>query len=196
MNTIIDFFITSKDAIDLILQFLTFALALIGGIIALIKWSQQIRQNRAEKVKELICKVRDDEDIAMIMDIIDWNDGFYYNGKFCLCNRSCLSIDDDTLFKKIDKTLSHFSYICYLKKRKVFSKQDIVNYEYGLRRLTDNRHIANYLYTIYHWSRYLNVHCSFHYLIDYSLRKGYLEKDFVNMSSKHYTYCLKNGPAK
>lgn len=196
MNKIIDFIITNKDAIDLLLQFLTFALALIGGIVALIKWSQQIRQNRAEKVKELICKVRDDEDIAMIMDIIDWNDGFYYNGKFCLCEGSRLSIDNDTLFKKIDKTLSHFSYICYLKKIHVFNKQDIAIYEYELRRLIDNKNIANYLYTIYHWSRYLNVHCSFHYLIWYSLRNGYLEKDFVDMASKHYTYCLKNGPAK
>ena len=89
--------------------------AVIGGGFALLQWGIQIKHKKAEIVKELICKVRDDDDIAAIMDIIDWNEGLRYNGKFYIdekYNKPLLANENsDSLAKKIDKTFSHYSYI-------------------------------------------------------------------------------------
>ena len=169
--------------------------AVIGGFFALRQWNTQIKHKRAETVKELITKVRDDADIASIMDVIDWNEGIQYDGKFSVNpdypKEALKKISNDELFKKIDKTLSHFSYICYLKANKTLTKKDMSVFEYELRRIADNRHTGNYLYSIYHWSKTLNVECSFCYLIQYSLEKGYLAKDFKKRNSKKYTCYLR-----
>lgn len=184
MDTIIEFI--KNNIIDII----TLLFAVIGGFFALTQWRTQVMQKRAETVKELICKVRDDEDIAAIMDIIDWNDGIVYNGKFrarpSAQRKLFAEVDDDKLFQMIDKTLSHFSYICYLRKRHVLQKKDMYVFEYELRRLADNVHIQNYLYSLYHWSSQLGVNCSFGYLIEYALKMGYLTKDFLHLSSGNY----------
>lgn len=169
--------------------------AVLGGAFALYQWRIQIVQRRAEKVKELICKVRDDPDIAEIMDVIDWDEGIEYDGKFFV-NRNCpkealTKISADDLFQKIDKTLSHFSFICYLRANRTLTKKDMVIFEYGLRRLADNPHIGNYLYSLHHWSNSLNVPCSFGYLITYAIRKGYFSKDFKSIASENYENYLK-----
>lgn len=167
--------------------------AVLGGWFALYQWRIQIKQKRAEKVKELICKVRDDADIASVMDVIDWDEGIEYNGKFYVnpkCTKDALkTISADDLFQKVDKTLSHFSYICYLRANRTLTKEDMVIFEYELRRLVDNPHICNYLYSLYHWSISLHVACSFGYLIQYAIQKAYLTKDFKSIDSENYK-CL------
>ena len=80
------------------------------------------------------------------------------------------------LFKKIDKTLAHFSYICYLKKINILTKKDMRHFDYEIQRLADNEHIANYLHSLYHWSSDLGVTMSFSFLLDYCIRKKYLLK--------------------
>jgi hypothetical protein len=103
------------------------------------------------------------------MDVIDWDEGILYNGKFSINpdypKETLKGLDADDLFKKIDKTLAHFSYICYLESNKTLTNEDMYPFEYQLRRLADNRHVSNYLFSLYHWSTYLSVKCSFEYLI-------------------------------
>ncbi len=176
----------------------TLIFAIIGGFFALKQWRTQIKHKRAEIVKELICKVRDDKDISSIMDIIDWDEGILYDGKFMVNPNypkdALKGVSDDDLFKKVDKTLSHFSYICYLRSNRALTKKDISVFEYGLRRIADNPHISNYLYSLYHWSKYLGVNCSFYYLIQYSIKKGYLEESFKNKITEHY-HCFLDVPS-
>ena len=97
-------------------------LAAIGGFFALHQWKKSNIYKRGEIVEKLIKAVRDDEDIATIMDVVDWNDGIEYDGKFYISQtveRSDLNqLDDEELFKKVDKTLAHFSYICYLRSQR------------------------------------------------------------------------------
>lgn len=183
--------IMSENMIDVIkLMF-----AIIGGFFALRQWNTQIKHKRAEIVKELITKVRDDNDISSIMDVIDWDEGIRYNGKFSVNpnypKESLKKISDDELFRKIDKTLSHYSYICYLKANKTLTKKELSVFEYKLRRIADNEHTSNYLYSLYHWSKRLNVECSFCYLIQYFLDQGYFTKDFKDLHSSKYTCYLK-----
>ena len=61
-------------------------------------------------------------------------------------------------------------------------------FEYELRRLVDNPHIRNYLYSLYHWSKSLGVKTSFLYVIEYGLKKGYLDKSFKRYDRNHAPY--------
>lgn len=187
-----------KKLIEMMFQdlvgFTTLFFGIIGGGFALYQWRKSNVYKRGEIVKNLIEKVRDDEDIATIMDIIDWNNGLVYDGKFYIEDTdvaNTISIEDNELFKKIDKTLSHFSYICYLKHNNTLTDKDMKIFDYEIRRLVDNEHVVNYLYSLFHWSSSLNVSMSFEYLIKYSIKKGYIKNDFREVPSKHYTQYLK-----
>lgn len=190
-----------KDVISMILDVLiemktsewisliSLIIAVIGGFFALHKWKESIINKRSEIVKEIIEKIRDDNQISAVMDTIDWNEGFKYDGKFTFYNnqrKALKDADDSSLFLMIDKTLSHFSYICYLRKKKLLKKSDIKIFDYELRRLLDNEHIANYLYSLYHWSKHLNVNMPYIYLVKYGVRKRFLKLDFYKKNSKNY----------
>ncbi len=178
--------ITLQDVI----AFLSFVAVVIGGGFALYQWRIGIKQKRAETVEKLIKTVRDDMDIATIMDIVDWDKGFFYNGKFRLKDESfrkaLRGISDEELFKMIDRTLAHFSYICYLKNLNLIKSKDMRNFEYEIRRLADNVHIANYLHSLHLWSESLGVSMSFSFLLDYCVVKGYFTEDIKDRYSSKY----------
>ena len=183
-----DFLNVVRDNIDII----KLGFTVIGGGFALHQWRIQIKQKRADMVKQLISIVRSDKDIAEVMDMIDWAKYFYYNGAFHLTTtgREKYNYSDEELFIKVDKTLAHFSYICYLLKSHALSRKDRYIFEYELRRTIDNKYIKNYLFSLYHWSEYLNVKCSYSYLIDYAIKHELLTKDFKNIKSRKYKCCL------
>lgn len=171
------------------ISFISLIIAVIGGFFALHKWKETIINKRSVIVRELIEKVRDDNQISAVMDIIDWDEGFEYDGKFTFFDSNRIALkntDDASLFLMIDKTLSHFSYICYLQKKKLLKKADIKIFDYELRRLLDNEHIANYLFSLYHWSKHLKVNMSYIYLVKYGIRKRYLKFDFYKKNSRNY----------
>lgn len=177
------------------LSLITLATVIIGGFFALHKWKESIVSKRLDTIKVLIEKIRNDSDISTIMDIIDWNEDVIYDGKFTVIKnssrKSLEGIDDSTLFRMIDKTLAHFSFICYLKKKKSLKKSDMRIFDYQMRRLFDNRNICNYLYSLHHWSKKLNVSMSFKYLAEYGVKKRFLHVDFYFKNSSHYTCYLK-----
>lgn len=185
---------TESFTLEDLISVLTFFTVLIGGCFGLYQWKKGNTYKKGEIMQELINKVRDDE-IATIMGLIDWNDGFIYNGKFIVTNstnRSCLiGLSNDDLFDKIDKTLSCFSYICYLYSQKLLTKKEMRFFEYELRRLCDNEHICNYLFSLFHWSKSLNVDMSFSYLIDYCCKEKILDRTFKNPKSSKYVRFLR-----
>ncbi len=164
----------------------------IGGGFALFQWRRSVIYKRTEIVRDLIADVRGNETIATIMDIIDWNKGFIYNGSFSVVSSSSQislgTITDDKLMKMIDYTLSLFSYICYLKEARTIKNKEMYFFEYEIRRLMDNPQIQNYLYSLYHWSAALGVHMSFSHLISYGIKRGYLAKSFYVYMENHPDY--------
>lgn len=166
----------------------------IGGCFALWQWHKGLVYRRAEIVNSLIKDTRENGDVSLILDIADWDEGFYYDGEFVIDRNTCKSqlknISDDEFFLKIDYTLSIFSHICYLKKVHAITKRDLACFEYELHRLADNEHICNYLYSIYHWSKDINVKMTFDYLVDYCIEKKYLDKSFKDEDSETYTCYL------
>lgn len=181
---------------SLVISAVSLSFAFIGGLFALMQWRKSLIYKRTEIVSALIKSTRQDEAVATVMNIIDWNEDFTYDGKFHICGRSTRAklntISDEDLFSLIDHTLSIFSYICYLKSVGTIKNEDIRFFEYEIRRLIDNKHIRDYLYSLYHWSKKLSVKMSFSYLIEYGLQKKYLDKDFETYSetSRNYTCYL------
>ena len=176
----------------LVVNIITLLFAFVGGCFALYQWNKNTVYKRAEVVKSLIESVRGNPDISTIMDIIDWNEDFTYDGKFSIRTgterKALMGLSDDDLFRMVDQTLSMFSYICYLKKVRTITKKDMRFFEYELRRLVDNPHIRNYLYSLYHWSKSLGVKTSFSYVIEYGLKNGYLDKSFKKYDPNHVIY--------
>lgn len=163
---------------------------LIGGLFALLQWSRSKEMERAELEKNLIEKVNDDEIISKVMNMIDWDKGLEYDGEFSINSEISEHIEFDDIELSVDKTLAHYSYICYLNERRIFKAADIVPFEYDLSRIFNNPHICNYLYTMYHFSDKNNVKCSFYYLITYGLKRGFINKSFKNRNTDNYTYFL------
>lgn len=176
----------------LVVSIITLFFAFVGGCFALYQWNKNTTYKRAEVVKSLIESVRGNPNISTVMDIIDWNEDFTYDGKFSIQKgtkiKVLMDLSDDDLFKMIDQTLSMLSYICYLKSVRTITKKDMRFFEYELRRVVDNPHIRNYLYSLYHWSESLGVETSFSYVIEYGLKKGYLDKNFKKYDPHHETY--------
>lgn len=162
--------------------FLSLLFVVVGGVFALCQWQKNLVYKRAEIMQSLIETTRKDNTISTIMDIIDWNEDFSYDGKFNVnpnSKRELLhNISGEDLFKMVDYTLSVFSYICYLKTVKTLKKKDMQFFEYEIHRLVDNPHIANYLYSLYHWSKKLGVKMSFSFFIEYCMKMKYLDSSF------------------
>lgn len=186
---------TLQDWVDI----LTLILGAIGGAFALCQWRKSVVYKRGEIVQQLIQTVRDDDDISTIMSIVDWNKEFYYDGSFHRSQdthgRQNKINTDNELFNKIDKTLSHFSYVCYLRNNRTLKKKDMNVFEYELRRLVDNEHIANYLYSLHHWSAALNVEMSFSYLLKYCQKRKFINGNDIRYPSTVYT-CYLRLPSK
>lgn len=167
---------------SLIVDIVSMIFVFAGGCFALWQWRKSLIYKRIEIVQTLIENTRQDKTVSMIMDIIDWNRDFYYDGKFLIQRETShydlKKLSDDEFFNKIDHTLSIFSYICYLKFVGTIKNSDMRFFEYEIRRLIDNSHIANYLYSLYHWSKSIEVDMSFSYLVDYGIKKKYIDKSF------------------
>lgn len=191
----------NETNIGILLEAISLLFVVFGGIFALHQWKKSVVYKRTEVVQELIAEVRGNETIATIMDIIDWNEAFTYNGSFIVkehtSRKSLTAVTNDKLMQMMDYTLSHFSYICYLKEARTLEKNDMYFFEYEIRRLMDNPHIQNYLYSLYHWSAALGVHMSFSYLIPYGIKRGYLDKSFYVYMDEHPLYrCFLKLPPK
>ena len=176
----------------LVLSAVSIIFVFIGGCFALWQWNKNLVYKRTEIVRELIESIRKDKTVSAIMDVVDWNEDFLYDGKFVVnenTTRTALKgLSSDDLFKMIDHTLSLFSYVCYLKKMRTISSSDMRFFEYEIRRLADNPHIGNYLYSLHHWSKKLGVKMSFSYFVDYCIKKKYIDKSFRNLDSHSLEY--------
>lgn len=178
---------------NLIVSIISLLFVFTGGCFALWQYHKSISYKRIEIVKDLIKNTRENQQISTIMDMVDWNEGFGYNGVFYIdqgtTRKELKTTTNEELFRMIDYTLSVFSYICYLRRMDTITKKEMVFFEYGIRRLVDNIHIRNYLYSLYHWSKSINVNLSFSYLVEYCLKEKLLKDEF-KIYSKTGKYCI------
>ena len=87
-----------------ILSSITIVVNCIGGIGALFQWNRTNKINRASYINELTDKIRSDDDIRETLYKLEYDENWYIQNFH----------DSGKLELQLDKTLSYFSYICYL----------------------------------------------------------------------------------
>lgn len=177
---------------DNIMNFFTLIVAGLGTYMGIKEWNKSNDYKRAEIIKFLFTSLRDDKVIANIIDMIDWRDGFSYDGKMHFGNKwgKNLFEDEHQLSVSIDRTLSYFNYVCYLQYRSILKEEDTKIFEYEIKRIFDNQHIVNYLHSLSVWCKKINVECTFEYLIKYGKHKKYILEELGQDYSNCYKFFL------
>ena len=95
-----------------ILSIISILLVIVGGIFAYYQWHKNVLIKRASYINELTEKIRSDSDIKDAIYLLDYDSNWYTE-----------HFHGSELETRIDKTLSYFSYICYLNERRLVSKK-------------------------------------------------------------------------
>ena len=158
--------LTLSDIIDI----LTFLSIVIGGIFAYGKWALSLKLKRSEYLNELTRMVNTDEIINKTIYMIDYGQ-LWYSESFH---------NNGDLEKKVDHTLSFYSYICYLRKRKVIKEPEFSFFRYDIERALNNSQVVDYLYNLYHFTAKFKMPRFFNYLYNYSKEKKLFKSDFYD----------------
>lgn len=163
-----------------IISFLSLVAVIVGGCFGYYQWQKTIKIKRAEYLNELTEKIRTDPDISEGVYILDYNqkwynDSFHESGEF---------------ERKVDKTLSYFSYICYLFENKLITENEFAFFKYEIDRILVNYSTIRYFYNIYHFSDKHGTPMTFKFLFNYGEKANIFDSDFYNAKSNKYPHYL------
>ena len=127
-------------------------------------------------INELTEKIRTDKYIKDVIYMFDYNykwytEQFHGSGKLEL---------------KVDKTLSYFSYICYLREQKIISDKEFNFFKYEINRILRNSQVQDYFYNLYHFSNKNNTPITFLYLFKYGEKIKIFDEIFYDKNSYLY----------
>ena len=165
-------FITDIYLYDLFTGF-SLLLAVIGGLFACYRWRRDVALKRADYINELTDKIRTDPLIVETLYLLDYG-GSWYSREFH--SGSAMEV-------KIDKTLSYFSYICYLRDQRIISDTEFKFFKYKLVKILVNWDVQDYLYNLYHYTKRLNLPLSFQCLVEYGKEYNLFDADFFDPSA-------------
>ena len=151
-------------------------LVVIGGLFACYKWRRDVALKKASYINELTDKIRTDPLIVDTLYLLDYGHPWYSRDFHSGCPMEV----------KMDKTLSYFSYICYLRDRHIISNKEFKFLKYKIERILVNPEVQDYLYNLYHFSKKFNLPLSFHYLFEYGKKHNFFDADFFD-STAHRT---------
>lgn len=153
-----------------IISVVSTVIIILGGLFTFFQWKKSVRIKRADYINELTEKIRSDEDIKNIIYLFEYGDK-WYSGEFH---------GNGKLECQVDKTLSYFSYICYLRKQHIITKKEFMFFKYELEHLLMNTQVLDYLYNIYHFSNGINEPLTFYYLFQYGKNSHMFDDDFYD----------------
>lgn len=149
-------------------------IAIIGGLFVFYQWKHNSHLKKADYINELTGKIRTDEMIRETIYMFDHDIEQWYSGDF---------YSNGNLERKVDKTLSYFSYICYLKSRRIITNRELCFFQYELERILRNQQVQDYLYNLYHFSAKMEVPMTFQYLFDYGKKEKIFSKEMYDKES-------------
>lgn len=145
-------------------------LVILGGIFGYFQWRKNVRLKRAGYINELIEKIRTDNYIKDVIYMFDYNKEWYseqFHGS-------------GELELKVDKTLSYFSYICYLKKQRIISDVEFDFFKYEVERILMNQQVQDYFYNLHHFSKRFDTPFTFKYLFEYGKKEKMFDDNFYD----------------
>lgn len=156
--------------------------AWIAGIFAFKQWKETNKIKKAEYINTLTEKIRTDEDIRTTVYLFDYGENWY--------NENFHEKENREFERKIDKTLSYFSYICYLKQQKIILEKEFSFFRYEIMRILINENTQSYFFNLYHFSKLNKSEMTFKYLFNYGEKVGVFNSDFYNVESENYEVYL------
>ena len=148
-------------------------LVILGGIFGYYQWRKSVLLKRAGYINDLIEKIRTDEYIKDVVYMFDYNKKWYYESFH----------QSGELELKVDKTLSYFSYICYLKRQKIITDKEFDFFKYEVERILMNQQVQDYFYNLYHFSKKFKTPITFKYLFEYGEKGKMFDDDFYDKSA-------------
>lgn len=159
-----------------IISIVSIVLAIIGAAFGFYQWKKSIRIKRAEYIEKLTEKIRTDNDIKEMVYTLDYG-LLWYTSAFH---------NSGELERKMDKTLSYFSYICYLYSSRLISKKEYAIFKYEIERILTNDQVNKYFYNLYHFAKKFETPMTFSFLFEYGEKHNKFEKDFYDKNSPKY----------
>jgi hypothetical protein len=156
------------------------SLFVIGGsIFAFYQWRKSSSLKKAEFVNNFIKKIRDEKDIIEILRYLDLNDHWY-----SLDFHDNENENKQKFEQHLDKTLSYFSYICYLKKKKIISCKEFNFFNYHIKLILKNPGVQDYFYHLYHYvTTKFKAKFQYQYLLEYGIEMQIVGKDIYDMKA-------------
>lgn len=107
---------TNEISISDITSSLSVVFVILGGIFGCYQWRKNVLLKRAGYINDLTEKIRTDNYIKDVIYMFDYGEEWY----------SMQFHGSGELELKVDKTLSYFSYICYLKRQKLYLTKNLI----------------------------------------------------------------------
>lgn len=145
----------------------TLIIAIIAGFRALAQWKESKRIKRAEYINEVTEQMRSDETFAKALKWLEYEDYEFRPTSFSGIDR------------EHDQTLAFLSYICYLNKMKLITKEEFHFFDYKIARVLRNKNPLKHLNNTYHLEIENDSPISYYYLIEYGIDKKLLPADFT-----------------
>jgi len=140
----------------------------IGGFFAWHQWRKSNKTKRAEFINKIVENLRFNEDIANTMYMVKYKTG-WYNADF--------HDNPDGLEFSVDKLLSHFEYICYLRKTKNITTKEFSILKFDIDTVCKSpdvqKHLLDFLRDV---SNSIETIHPYHYLIKYGEESGIFSK--------------------
>lgn len=182
LERILELKFINEITVENITDICSMLLVIVGGGFAYYQWKRSVALKRAEFINELTEKIRTDEYIRDVLYLFDY-DEYWYSIDFH---------DSGVLELKVDKTLSYFSYICYLKKQRLISNKEFRFFEYEVDRILENEQVQDYFYNLYHFCD-KKTSITFQYLFEYGEKHkmfddAFYRKDSYKNNKKYHRY--------
>lgn len=122
-------------------EIVTAFVAISGVCVSLCEYSRANKIKRSSYLEPLIDKMKSKE-ISEIVYMFqygnfEYNDSFHKSGE---------------LERKVDKALQYFSYLCYLRKKRIISIDEFSFFELEISQALRDKSLIDYLYNLFHFA--------------------------------------------
>lgn len=159
-----------------IISVISIIITTIVAIFGFYQWKRSNTIKKAEYIEKLTEKIRTDDDIKEMVYVLDYGDLWYIKSFH----------GSGGLERKMDKTLSYFSYICYLYNSRLISRKEFAIFEYEIERILLNAQVKNYFFNLYHFAKKLKTPMTFSFLFEYGEKTRKFDDEFYDNQSEKY----------
>ena len=153
---------------DFLIKWIEILAIMAGGAFALYRWRSNALVKRSLKFHQLIKEIQNDKDVKKLLYTFDDDTKLWFLEEF---------VGDSAVAPALDKLLFHFSYVVYLRKKKIITKDEFATLSYEIDRSLQNPQLQDYLYNLKKYSEKRGLQHPYMYLVDYGIDKKILNKD-------------------